>query len=378
VARGTDLTIVLVNHDPMQHDLHVDGRGTTDRIGEGERDTLHVGVVDRPLDGWCTVGAHRQTGMVLTITLAGAAPAPTGGGHEPGAAVNAFDPMGAYAPGWKPYDPRLRPAPGGTEHRLTLEAVDKIAEVAPGVRQLMWTFGGTVPGPTLRGKVGDLFTVRLVNKGTIGHSIDFHASEVDPGTAMRTIDPGESLVYQFRAAHSGIWMYHCSTMPMLHHIGNGMYGAVVIDPPDLPKVDREYVLVQSELYFGKQNGVGDLAKMRRVAPDAVVFNGAANGYDKVPLTARVGERVRFWVLNAGPSLSGSFHVIGAQFDTVWSEGAYRLRPGPQHGGAQVLPLEAAQGGFVETVFRAPGRYPFVSHRMVDAERGAHGFVDVRR
>ncbi|HLZ36501.1 MAG TPA: copper oxidase, partial [Mycobacteriales bacterium] len=173
VARGTDLTIVVVNHDGMLHDLHVEGRGTTDRIGEGERATLHVGVVDSPLDGWCTVGSHRHAGMVLTIAPAGAAArAPDGGRHGPGAVVNGFDPMAAYARGWKPYDPRLRPAPGGTEHRLTLEAVDRIIEVAPGVHQLMWTFGGTVPGPTLRGKVGDLFTVRLVNKGTTGHSID--------------------------------------------------------------------------------------------------------------------------------------------------------------------------------------------------------------
>ena len=109
-------------------------------------------------------------------------------------------------------------------------------------------------------------------------------------------------------------------------------------------------------------------------PDAVVFNGYANQYDHRPLRARVGERVRVWVLDAGPDRPSAFHVVGGQFDTVWSEGAYLLRPGT--GGAQVMPLQPAQGGFVELAFPEPGHYPFVSHVMVDAERGAHGVFEV--
>jgi nitrite reductase (NO-forming) len=141
-------------------------------------------------------------------------------------------------------------------------------------------------------------------------------------------------------------------------------------------VDRSYVLIQSELYLGAENGSVDVDKVRSEQPDAVVFNGYVNQYDARPLAARVGERVRVWVLDAGPNRSTAFHVVGGQFDTVWSEGAYRLRRG--EGGSQALALAPSQGGFVELTFPEPGRYPFVSHVMVDAERGAHGAFDVTR
>ena len=137
-------------------------------------------------------------------------------------------------------------------------------------------------------------------------------------------------------------MYHCSTMPMSAHIANGLFGAVVIEPPHLPRVDRSYVLVQSELYLGEQGGEVDVDKLAVEDPDLVVFNGFANQYDDAPLTARVGERVRVWVLDAGPNRPTSFHVVGGQFDTTYSEGAYLLRrgrrcaePGPAGGTGRV-------------------------------------------
>jgi nitrite reductase (NO-forming) len=163
------------------------------------------------------------------------------------------------------------------------------------------------------------------------------------------------------------------------HIANGMFGAVVIDPPDLAPVDREYVLVQSEMHLGQQGGVADAAKLASERPDLVLFNGYANQYEHAPLKARIGERVRIWVLAAGPDKGSSFHVVGGQFDTVWSEGSYLLRPSPgQTGGSQVLALAPAQGGFVELTFPETGRYPFVTHAMSDAERGAHGVVEVTK
>jgi nitrite reductase (NO-forming) len=169
-------------------------------------------------------------------------------------------------------------------------------------------------------------------------------------------------------------MYHCSTMPMSAHIANGLFGAVVIEPPHLRPVDRSYLLVQSELFLGAQGGEVDATKLAAEKPDLVVFNGYANQYDHAPLTARVGERIRIWVLDAGPNRPTSLHVVGGQFDTAYSEGAYLLRPGV--GGAQSLGLLAGQGGFVELTFPEPGDYPFVSHVMVDAERGAHGLFRV--
>jgi nitrite reductase (NO-forming) len=175
-------------------------------------------------------------------------------------------------------------------------------------------------------------------------------------------------------------MYHCSTMPMTAHIANGLFGAVVIEPPGLPEVDREYVLVQSEQYHGDDGAVADLDKVAAEQPDAVVFNGYPDQYAHQPLPARVGERVRIWVLDAGPSRASSFHVVGGQFDAVFSEGAWQLGgpSGPARtGGAQVLPLLPAQGGFVELELDEAGDYPFVSHVMVDAERGARGVLRVR-
>jgi nitrite reductase (NO-forming) len=246
--------------------------------------------------------------------------------------------------------------------------------VAPGITQRLWTFGGSAPGPTLRGKIGDVFEITLVNDGTIGHSIDFHAGALAPDAPMRTIQPGERLVYRFTATRAGVWLYHCATTPMSVHIANGMFGAVIIEPPDLAPVDREYLLVQSEFYLGPPGGEVDAAKVATGDPDLVVFNGYANQYDHAPLTAAVGERVRIWVLAAGPNRGTSFHVVGGVFDTVWAEGDYRLRPGS--GGAQTLGLSAAQGGFVELTFNEAGHYPFVTHVMSDAERGAHGMIAV--
>ncbi|MEU5099240.1 multicopper oxidase domain-containing protein [Streptomyces sp. NPDC020996] len=131
-------------------------------------------------------------------------------------------------------DARLLPARGAghTVHRETRTVRDLVREVARGVRQKLWTFDGTAPGPVLRGRVGDTFEITLVNRGTTGHSVDFHAGALAPDRPMRTIQPGRSLTYRFTATRSGIWMYHCSTMPMSLHIADGMYGAVVIDPPD--------------------------------------------------------------------------------------------------------------------------------------------------
>ena len=156
----------------------------------------------------------------------------------------------------------------------------------------VWTYNGTTPGPILHGRVGDTFHITLVNHGTMGHSIDFHAGEVAPDQPMRTIEPGQSLDYTFTASRAGIWMYHCATMPMSSHIANGMFGAVVIEPDGLEQVDRSYVVVQSELYLGANGQPADAGTIAGLVPDVVAFNGRAFQYDAHPLTATVGQRVR--------------------------------------------------------------------------------------
>lgn len=320
--------------------------------------------------------------MTLTITTTGNGSTPAAGSmsgmagmSQPSTDRPKIDPMADSGPGFTARDASLVPAPDEHVHRITLHAQEVERPVAAGVTQKLWTFGGTTPGPVLRGRVGDVFEVTLINDTGIEHGIDFHAEALPPDSAMRTVEPGQRTVYRFTATKAGIWMHHCSAMPMLYHVGNGMYGAIIIDPPDLAPVDHEYVLVQSELYLGAPGQPGDLARMQANQPDAVVFNGYVSQYAFRPLTARAGQRVRIWLLDAGPNRATAFHVVGAQFDTVYAEGAYRLRPADP-GGAQVLDLAPASGGFVETVFAQPGSYPFLTHALADAEHGARGAIQV--
>jgi nitrite reductase (NO-forming) len=391
VPVGNRLVIHVTNVDDMVHDLVTAGGAESGRLYPGEKATVDAGVIGADMDGWCSIVGHRQQGMVFSIVATGAAPAPTASampgmpgmdhGAAPGSSAGAsaasqLDFMKQPAAGFTAHNAAIPPLPTGTVHNVTLKVTDQLTEVAPGVKQTLWTYNGTAPGPTLRGRIGDKFKVTLINDATMGHSIDFHAGTLAPDVPMRTVNPGESLTYTFTATRAGIWMYHCSTMPMSQHIANGMFGAVIIDPPNLPKVDKEYVLIQSELYLGPPGGVADLAKIQADKPDAVVFNGYANQYDFRPLPAKVGEKVRIWVLDAGPDRATSFHVVGGQFSTVWSEGRYLLDGSDSSAGSQALALAPAQGGFVELTFPQAGSYPFVSHYMVDAERGAHGVFKV--
>lgn len=386
VPRGDRLVIQLVNADPaMVHDLALATGAHSDRVDPGHEVTLDAGVLTDSTQAWCTIVGHRQMGMMMDIVVEGGGAQAAAGRQDSGAA-----PTGAAADldfrrvppaSFRAVDPALPPLTDENVRRVTLHVRELDLEIAPGVVQRRWTFGDQGVGPTLHGRVGDRFEVTLVNEGTMGHSIDFHASEVDPGGPMRTIAPGESLTYTFTAHRAGIWMYHCSTAPMSSHIAAGMHGAVVIEPEGLAPAPS-YVLVQSEVYLGERGGPVNADKIRAQTPDALTFNGVANQYDHRPIQARVGERTRFWVLDAGPNRSSAFHIVGAQFDTVYREGAYSLRQGrdafgQSGGGAQVLDLAAAQGGFVETTFAEPGKYPMVSHVMSDAERGAHGFVEAR-
>jgi nitrite reductase (NO-forming) len=399
VPAGTRLVIELENTDTAQvHDLVFENGAGGTRLAPGASETIDAGVVSDDLDGWCSIVGHRQMGMTLQIVVTGAEDpgsdssgsegsgetghgshgGGTSGSTSGGSAASLIDLAKPPGPEFEPYDAALAPLPpdaGPTTHRIELPVTEQVREVAPGVRQRLWSFGGSSPGPILHGRVGDTFEVTLVNDGTIGHSIDFHAGSLAPDEPMRTIAPGESLTYTFTATRSGIWMYHCSTMPMSAHIANGMYGAVVIEPRDLPQVDRSYALVQGEYYLGPQDGEVDADRVATGLPDLVAFNGYASQYDHAPLRARVGERVRIWVLDAGPNRASSFHVVGGQFDTVWSEGRYLIERA-EGTGSQALGLQPAQGGFVELVLPEAGDYPFVSHIMSDAERGAHGILRV--
>ncbi|MFV0407017.1 MAG: multicopper oxidase domain-containing protein [Propioniciclava sp.] len=379
VPAGNQLIVELTNTDPTTiHDLMI-GTARTPRLAPGETAELDAGIMTASIQGYCTVAGHRQMGMVLDIVVDGGAEVPDGSAPDttlaPVPAVPDATLTGIV-------DPVLPPMPAERTHKLTFAVTEVPAEVAPGLWQTRWTYNGSSVGPTLRGRIGDTFEITLVNEGTMGHSIDFHAGELAPDQPMRTIPPGESLVYTFTATRAGAWLYHCATTPMSLHISGGMHGAVIIEPDDLPEVDRSYVVVQSEVYLSNAATTAAAAqppnmdKITAERPDRVVFNGVANQYDQEPFTARVGERVRFWVVDAGPNRLLSFHIVGGQFDAVWNEGRYTVGPKVPGAGAQVLPLFPGQGGFVEIVFPEPGNYPVVNHIMVDAERGAHGVVRV--
>nr|WP_297992719.1 multicopper oxidase domain-containing protein [uncultured Actinomyces sp.] len=391
VTPGDRLVITLDNTADQVHDLVLATGQTTGRIAARAKGTLDAGIVAGPIEGWCSIAGHRAQGMVFHVTAGGAAAGAHqhgGGQSKPaGSGKDAVPDYSAQLPaGFKAFDAALPPAPaspdgGPMTHRHTFTVKEQVMQVGAGVTQRRLTFNGQVPGPVLRGKVGDTFEITLVNDGTMSHSLDFHAGITPPDQAMRSINPGESLVYTFKAQHSGIWLYHCSTSPMSLHLAAGMHGAVIIDPPGLPAVDREYAIVASEVYLGPEGGEPNTDKIAAKTPDLMTFNGVAFQYHQQPLKAKVGERVRFWVMAAGPSLPTSFHVVGLQFDQVFFEGAWTLG-GPGQignawsGGSQALGLQPAQGGFVECVASEPGHYVFVSHSFADMEKGAHGVLEV--
>lgn len=409
VPAGNSVELHVTNSSEQGHDLVFDGpQGpgtlTTGRIQPGQSATVTVPALVAPTEGWCSLPGHRAAGMTLKLQPSAvnsptpATPNHDGGhnhhhhGHAEGPTSShgsfplpSMDALTDYAKTEKPHPAEL-PAvttPAGTEHRITLRATETTQKLADGSERTLWTFNGMSPAPTLRGKVGDIFRITLINDGTMGHSIDFHAGDVSPDAPMRTIEPGESLEYVFTARRAGIWMYHCGTPPMSLHIAAGMHGAVVIDPPNLEPVDKEFAFVAAEVYPDDSNGIATTSRISKLQPDLLAFNGRPHQYVAHPLKARVGETIRMWVLNAGPNASTAFHVVGTQFDTVWNEGAYTLKNGAQpgaagetntrgHGGSQVLPLLAAQGGFVEFTPTEPGTYTFVNHIMSFAEQGQRG------
>jgi nitrite reductase (NO-forming) len=254
-------------------------------------------------------------------------------------------------------------------------------EIAAGVRYAGWTFGGTVPGPVLRVREGDLVRIRLVNDSPMPHSIDFHAARIPMNEAFRTIGPTDSLSFSFTARDPGVYLVHCGTPPVLMHIMQGMYLAIVVDPKGgwPTKADREFVLVQSEFYTGPaREGVSgpDYQAALGRAATYVTFNGRAFQYQETPLAANVGDRVRFFVANAGPSLGSDFHVVGAIFDRVYPDGD------PSHAlaGVQTWHIPAGGGAVFETVFErdasGEGVYAFVTHAFADAAKGAVGLLRV--
>ena len=279
----------------------------------------------------------------------------------------------------QPFSAELPPVPAGKVVDVHMKLKDVTVEIAPGVKYSAWGFEGGVPGPTVHVRQGQTVRMTLTNGGAIPHSIDFHAARIAPNVAFRDVAPGESFTFEFVANDPGVYMYHFGTKPVLAHIANGMYGAIVVDPvKPLPKADREYVLVGGEFYL---NGDGlekpaayDQAKAHAQMPDWVTFNGYAGQYVTHPLTADPNELVRFYVVAAGPSLDVDFHVVGTVFDTVYPFGD--MNPGHELHGVQTFPVPAGGGAVFDVRIPDEGLYPFVSHSFASVDLGQVGLLKI--
>ena len=204
-------------------------------------------------------------------------------------------------------------------------------------------------------------------KVDLPHSLDFHSAEVNPGTRYADLAPGKSMSYTFVAKHPGVFMYHCATQPVLMHTGAGMAGMMIVKPKGLEAVDKELWMTQQEFYIGKPGADADMAKMSAKKPDVITFNGFADQYKDNPISVRKGEKVRMYVLNAGPSIWSAFHVIGTVFDRTVVEGQVGRD-------AQTINLAPSQGGWVEFTLDEEGTYPFVTHAFGDMVKGALGVL----
>ena len=380
VAQAGRYAIKLVNDGAILHDITFPD-GTKITANARETQMAEVEVPAGGVSFICSIPGHAQAGMRGTITVAGHVAAETAGsaGDHGGPAPTTDVQPDPNAPPYTLYDATAPAVLAGRVHEIELVTEEKLMTVADGFVQKVWTFNGTVPGPVIRVKVGDTIRVHLKNPATsqAPHSIDFHASQVAWNDEMTSINPGEEKIYEWRADYAGVWMYHCGTAPALHHIANGMYGMVIVEPAEgLPPVDKEFALVQSEWYLGPQGEVTSLEKASAAAPapDFVVFNGVANQYKDHPLQVGTGERVRIFVLNAGPSVDSAFHVVGTIFDTVVKEGVVLTRDNPGHYGAQAVDLAPAQGAIVEFTTAEDGLYPIVTHAFNFVGRGALGLI----
>jgi nitrite reductase (NO-forming) len=275
-----------------------------------------------------------------------------------------------------PYDAVLAPAGTETTHEIFLVARETEQEIAPGVKYAVWTFGDRAPGPPLRVRQGDTIAFTLRNDGKYSHSMDFHAAQTPWDRNYHSISPGETISFTWKANFPGAFLYHCGTGPALLHIANGMYGAIIVDPPEALPPAKEFVLVQSEFYAkpaaDRTHNEADFTKMLADVPDLVVFNGMAQQYADHPLQVNPGELVRFWVVNAGPSQPSAFHVVGAIFDTVYPDG----NPGNVLHGMQTYNIPPGGGARLELRIPDEGLYPIVSHSFASAQKGALGMLRV--
>lgn len=267
------------------------------------------------------------------------------------------------------------------EVHVTLETVEITGRLADGSSYTYWTFNGKVPGPFIRVRVGDSVVVTLKNAdtSTMVHSVDFHAVTGPGGGAVATqTQPGEATSFTFKALNPGLYVYHCATPMVAQHIANGMYGLILVEPEGgLPPVDREYYVMQGEIYTAEpftQKGAKnfDLVKLLDESPEYFVLNGSVGALTvDHPLEARVGETVRIFFGVGGPNFPSSFHVIGEIFDRVYELASLTAPPLTD---VQTTLVPTGGATMVEFKVEVPGRYILVDHSLSRLERGLAGYL----
>jgi nitrite reductase (NO-forming) len=347
-------------------------------IGE-RREPMHAAGID-PIHGSRRLAWLIALGLLaLTVAWMGAeaAGAPGTAGAASGDALPTIEAVLVAPPAVPP--PLTRHTPANV--LVSIEAVEKRAALADGVEYTFWTFGGTVPGPLVRVRVGDMIELHLKNAPTsiFPHSIDLHAVTGPGGGALLTqTAPGQVKSFRWKALHPGLYVYHCATPLVPHHMTNGMYGLILVEPEGgLPRADREFYVMQGDFYTeGKLGEPGfqpfSMEKMLAERPEYIVFNGAMGALlGPRALQAKVGERIRLFFGVGGPNITSSFHVIGAVFDTVYPEGAAEA----QHH-VQTTLVPAGGATIVELTPEVPGTYLLVDHSLSRLMRGAVGALEV--
>lgn len=371
VPEGAVVAITLTNADGAMHDIAVPdfGAQSDQVIGEGAATTI----VFRANKGGtfeylCTIPGHKLAGMVGKLIVGDVKEVVSTAIDVAKDPAQVGEPVGDRAPKHITYD------------LLTTEVEGKLSD---GSTYRYWTFDNTVPGPLLRIRQGDTVTINLKNaEDSINiHSVDFH-SVTGPGggAAVTQVRPGETKSFTFKALHPGLFVYHCATPMIAHHISNGMYGMILVEPEGgLPKVDKEYYVMQGELYTAQKHGSSGLQefsvdKLLDEKPEHLMFNGSMNALTKTfNMEAVVGEEVRIFFGVGGPNLTSSFHLIGEVFDRVYDLASFTSPPLKD---VQTTLVPPGGATMVEFKVDYPGKYILVDHALSRAEKGLAGFLTV--
>jgi nitrite reductase (NO-forming) len=373
VHEGELVQIVLINGEGAEHDVIIDQYAArSDRVVGKNASTAISFTADKTGEFayFCSVAGHREAGMEGRLRV------------EPG--PRSAPAVGAADVVRDPSDlpPPIKTRPAQTV-RVDLETVELKGTLNDKTTYNFWTFNSKVPGPFLRVRVGDMVEVHMKNRAdsVMVHSVDFHGATGPGGGADFTqADPGQEKIVTFKALIPGLYVYHCATPSVPHHITNGMYGLILVEPEGgLPQVDREFYVMQGEIYttqpFGTQGDQEmDYEKLISERPEYFLFNGAVGALTRShPLRARPGETVRIFFGVGGPNFISSFHVIGEIFDHVFSGASIGA---PPLTGVQTVSVPPGGATIVDFKIDRAGRYVLVDHALSRVERGLVGFLIV--